>query len=69
MYYSFLIHSSNFWIQFFFKFLFSYFYIFAVFGLHCCGEFSLAAVIRGYSLLVVHRLLIAVPSLVVEHGL
>ena len=38
-------------------------------GLHCYAGFSLAAVIRGYSLLVVRRLLIAVPSLVAEHRL
>ena len=32
-------------------------------------DFSLVAVSRGYSLLVAHRLLIAVASLVAEHGL
>ena len=61
---------SNFWIQIcFLKFLLRYFYILVVLGLHCCADFSLAAVSRGYSLLVVRRLLTAVPSLVVEHGL
>ena len=38
-------------------------------GLHCCSGFSLAAVSRGYSLVVELRLLIAVASLVVEHRL
>ena len=51
------------------KYLFSYVYFLAVLGLHCYAGFSLAAVIRGYSLLVVRRLLIAVPSLVAEHRL
>ena len=37
-------------------------------GLHCCTGFSLAVESRGYSL-VVHRLVIAVASLAVEHGL
>ena len=32
-------------------------------------DFSLVAVSRGYPLLVAHRLLIAVASLVAEHGL
>ena len=39
----------------------------AVLGLCCCTGFSLAVEIRGYSLVVVYRLLIAVASLVVEH--
>ena len=38
-------------------------------GLCCYVLFSLAVVTRGYSLLVVHGLLIAVACLVVEHGL
>ena len=38
-------------------------------GLHCCAGFPLAAVNRGYPLVAVHELLIAVTSLVVEHGL
>ena len=36
----------------------------AVLGLHCCSGFSLVAVSRGYSLVVVCRHLIAVESLV-----
>ena len=42
---------------------------FALLGLHCCEGFSLALESSGYSLVVVHRLLIAVASLAVEHGL
>ena len=33
------------------------------------ASFSLVAVSRGYTLVVLHRLLIVVSSLVVEHGL
>ena len=39
----------------------------AVLGLHCCTGFSLVVVSRGYSLVAMHRLLIVVASLVVEH--
>ena len=39
-----------------------------VLGLHCYVDFSLVAVSRAYCLAVVSRLLIAVSSLVVEHG-
>ena len=38
-------------------------------GLHCCAGFGLAAVSAGYSLVVVCGLLIAMASVVVEHGL
>ena len=38
-------------------------------GLHFCIGLSLAAESQGSSLVVVHRLLIAVASLVVEHRL
>ena len=41
----------------------------AVLGLYCCMGFSLVAVSRGYSLVAVHGLLIAVASLAVEHRL
>ena len=41
----------------------------AVLGLHCCAGFSLVEANGGYSLVVMGRLLIAVASLVVEHGL
>ena len=40
----------------------------AVLGLHCCMDFSLVAVSRGYSPVVVLGL-IAVASLIVDHGL
>ena len=40
--------------------------VFAVLGLCCCSGFSLIVVRGGYSLAAVHRLLIAVSS-VVEH--
>ena len=39
----------------------------AVLGLRFCTGFSLVAVSRGYSLVAMHRLLIVVASLVVEH--
>ena len=46
------------------------FYLFiAVLGLRCCLGFSLGAAGGGYSLVVVHRLLTEVASLVAEHGL
>ena len=38
-------------------------------GLPCCRGFSLVAGRGDYTLVVVHRLLIAVASLVAEHGL
>ena len=38
-------------------------------GLPCCLGFSLVEAIRGYSLVVMRRLLIAVASLVAKHGL
>ena len=38
-------------------------------GVHCCTGFFLVVVSRGYSLVVVQGLLIAVASLVVEHRL
>ena len=37
-------------------------------GLPCCLGFSLVVVSGGYSLVVVRRLLMAVVSLVAEHG-
>ena len=48
-------------------FFFLRFYL-TVLGLHGCG-LSLVLVSKGYSLVVVHRLLISVASLVAEHGL
>ena len=44
-------------------------FIWAVLGLHCSVSFSLVAVSRGYSVVVVHGLLMAMPSLVAEPGL
>ena len=38
-------------------------------GLHCCRCFSLIAGSGSYSLVALHRLLIAVASLTVKHGL
>ena len=38
-------------------------------GLCCCADFSLVVMKRSYSLVAVHRLLVAVASLVVEHRL
>ena len=40
-----------------------------VLGLCCCMGFSRVAVSGGYSLAVVHGLLISMASLVTEHGL
>ena len=54
-------------LYFFFKTNVIYLFL-AVLGLCCCMGFSPVAAIEGYSLAVVHRLLIAVTSLVVEHG-
>ena len=39
----------------------------AVLDLHCCTAFSLVVTNGGYSLDVVHRLLIAVASVVAKH--
>ena len=41
----------------------------AALGLHCFTKFSLVVASGGYSLVAVHRLLIAVASLAAEHGL
>ena len=49
--------------------VFFFFHLLAVLGLCGCVGFYLVAASRGYSLVVVHRLLIAVASLVAEHGL
>ena len=50
------------------KKLFIYLFM-AVPGLHCCAVFSVAVASGGYSLVVVHRLLIVAASLVAEQGL
>ena len=47
--------------------LFIYLYL-AVLGLRCSTGFSLVAVSRGYSIVVVRGLLTARASLIVEHG-
>ena len=44
-------------------------YLLAALGLRCCMCFSLVTVSGGHSLGVVCRLLVAVASLVAEHGL
>ena len=49
--------------------LFTYLFILAGLGLCSCVDFSLVAVSRGYSLVEVLELLIAVASLFAEHGL
>ena len=48
---------------------FIYLFILAVLGLLCCTGFSLVAEFRDYSPVAVCGLLIAVASLVAEHGL
>ena len=53
---------------FFFFLRFIYLFM-AMLDLHCCSGFSLGTVSRGCSVIVVHRLLIAVASLVAEQGL
>lgn len=53
-------------LHFFFKNNF-YLLTFTVLGLHFCLDFSLVLAGEGYSLVAVHRLLIAVVFLVVEH--
>ena len=45
------------------------FFFWAVLGLCCCADFSLVAVSRAYSLVVVCGLLISMVSQAVEHGL
>ena len=49
--------------------LFFYDLFLAVLGLLCCMGFSLLSASRGYCLAVLLGLLIAVDSLVAEHGL
>ena len=47
--------------------IFKIYLVMAVLCLHCCEGSSLVVVSRGYSLVVVCRLLITVASLAVEH--
>ena len=56
-----ITNSPTQWFGFFFFFL-------TALGLLCCRSFSLVVANRGYSLVVVGGLLIAVASFVVEHG-
>ena len=51
------------------NFMYLFYLFLAVLGLCCCTGFSLVVVIGGCSLVAVHGLLIAVASLVAEHGL
>ena len=53
---------------FFFFFLRLYLYL-AVLGLRCYMEFSVVVASEGYSIVVVHGLLIAMASLVAQHVL
>ena len=54
----------------FFFFFFFYFILFlAVLGLHCCAQAFSSCGERGLLFFAVRRLLIAVASLIVEHGL
>ena len=58
-------HASSF-LFFFFNFIYL---LLTVLGLCCCVGFSLVVAIRVYSLVAMHGFLIAVVSLVAEHGL
>ena len=44
-------------------------YLLAVLGLHCYSGFTLVAETKGYSLVALHGLPIAMASLIAEHGL
>ena len=52
-----------------FNFIYLFILYLTVLGLHCCASLSLVAKSGDYSLVGLHRLLIAVASLVAEHGL
>ena len=65
-----LRHCFFFFFFFFLKsFIYNFIYLLAVLGLHCCTGFSLAVASRGYSLVAMSELLIAVASLVAKHRL
>ena len=53
----------------FFNFFFFTYLFLAVLGILCYMSFSLVVASRGYSLVAVKELLMAVASLVAEHGL
>ena len=62
------MHSVNLvYIPNFYNFI--YLFVFGCAGLHSCMDFSLVVASLGFSLGVVCGLLIAVASLVAEHGL
>ena len=65
-------YSWNHWLGFFFFnikiYLFIYLFL-AVLGLRCCPWAFSSCGERGLLFIAVHRLLIAVVSLVAEHGL
>ena len=44
-------------------------YLLAVLGLHCYSGFSLVSETKGYSLVALHGLTIAMATLIAEHGL
>ena len=56
-------------VIFFKKFIYFIYLFLAALGLHCCARAFSSCGERGLLFVVVHRLLIAVASLVVEHGL
>ena len=75
-------HNQEYWSQdpnlgnltpsshsFFFFYKFIYLFIFAVLGLRFCTWAFSSSGERGLLFVAVHRLLVAVASLVVEHGL
>ena len=53
------------WV-FFYNFMYLFLFLLTVLSLHCYAGFSLVVANGNYSLIVVHRLLIAVASLVAE---
>ena len=65
---SFFFFNSLFWSHVSFIYLFIYLFMFAL-GLRCCTWASLVATSGGLLLVEVRGLLIAVASLVAEHGL
>ena len=56
-------------INFFFFLVYLFIYFLATLGLCCCTQAFSSCPKQGLLFIVVHGLFIAVPSLVVEHGL
>ena len=56
-------------VHFFYRGIYYLLLFLAMLGLCCCTGFSRVVASRGYFVVVVHRLLIAVASLAAEHGL